>query len=237
MVVRRQRLFQPGDVVLGHGPRQALHRFQGVVAVAHAPPGVRVHHQVEIRTHRLAHQAHGFQILLRTQRRPHFVRAESQGRDRRGLGGVRFGRHIHAGAAVEPDAVAHPPAQQFRNRHAARLAGQIEQRDFHRGICLGQLAIGARPFQELHAQCVRVGQDAALQERRDGLLDLALRPFAARPRRITHQSVIGLHPDEHGVALHDGALAAVKGQADRLREGVGQQKGANARDLHRRDSG
>ena len=216
VVVGRHGLLQPGDVVFGHVARQLLDGFQAVAAVAHAPPGMRVHHQVEIRTHGLAHQADRLQILLRAQGRPHLVGAETQLGDSRGFGGVGLGRHVHAGAAVEADVVADPPADQFGNRHAVRLAGQVVERDFDAAIDLGQFRVGAGPFQKLHAQRVGIGQRAVLEERSDHLFDGLLRQLAARPGRVAHQPVVRLHADEHGVALQDGAFAAVKRQADRV---------------------
>src|ERR1019366_8803331 len=111
-------------------------------------------------------------------------------------------------------------------------AGQIEQRDLHRAIGSGEGCVDARAFQEEYAQCVGVGQDAPFQERRDSLPDRAVHTLAPRPRRVTHQAVVRLHTDEHGIALEQRALAAVKGEPDRFREGGGQQERPDAGDLH-----
>ena len=43
--------------------REALHGFGRITAIAHAPPGVRVDHDVEIRPGRRADLPHGFDIL------------------------------------------------------------------------------------------------------------------------------------------------------------------------------
>jgi hypothetical protein len=103
---------------------------------AHAT-GAGVHHQVEIRAHGLAHEPDRFQVLLRSHGGAHFVGAEAQLGDGRGFGGIGLGRHVHAGAAIEADGVAHASADQFGNRHAVRFAGQIEERDFHGAVDLG----------------------------------------------------------------------------------------------------
>ncbi len=113
VVVGGQGLFEPGDAVRGHILRQLFDCGQRVAAVAHAPPGVGVHHQVEIGPDRLAHEAHGFEVLFRARRGAHFVGAKAQAGNCRCFGGVGLRGHIHAGAAIETDAVAHAPAQQF----------------------------------------------------------------------------------------------------------------------------
>ena len=232
VVVGRQRLFEPGDAVGGHVARQLLDGGRGIAAVAHAPPGVGVHHQVEIGADGLAHQAHGFQVLLRARRGAHFVGAEAQVGDGGGFGGVGLRRHVHAGAAVEADAVADAAAEQFGNGNAAGLAGQIVEGDLHGAVDLGEFEIGAGALEEEHAEGVGVGEDAAFEEWRDGVADGAVHGLAARSRGVADQAVIGLHADEHGVALEHRSLAAVKGQPHGLRKGKGEQERSNAGDLH-----
>ena len=72
-----------------------------------------VHHEVEIRTHCPAHEADRFQVLLRARRGPHLVCAETEVGDGGRFGGVSLPGHVHAGAAIQTDAVAHAAAQQF----------------------------------------------------------------------------------------------------------------------------
>ena len=157
VVLRRQRLFQPGDVEGYHLSRQLLDTFQVVIAVAHAPPGVPVHHEVEIGTDRLTHEAHRLQILLDALRRAHLVCPEPQfgNSGRLGRGGLRW--QIEAGASVQPDAVADAPAEEFGNRRPVGLARQIIQRDLHCAVSLHQVQTGPVIFQKLHTQRVRVG--------------------------------------------------------------------------------
>ena len=182
VIVGRQRFFQPGDAVFGHGAGQFLDGFEAVAAVAHAPPGVGVHHQVEIGADGLAHAGDRFHVPVGAEGGTHFVGAETEAGDGGGFGGVGLRGHVHAGAAVETDAVAHAAAQQLGNRHAARLAHQIVERDFGRAVHLGEGGVRAGTFQELDAQGVGIGQGAALEERADGALDGLLRPARCRGR-------------------------------------------------------
>ena len=172
-------------------------------------------------------------VLLRPQGRPHFVRAETQLGDGRGLGGVAFRRHVHARAAVEADAVAHAPADQLRNRHAA-AACRPGRRARSPPSSRPWPAPGRRPAPPERARAEASGSASARSTRngRDHLFDGLLRRFASRPGRVPDQPVIGFHADQHGIALENGALAAPKRQADRLGERVGKQIGADAGDPH-----
>ncbi len=105
-----------------------------IITIAHAPPGVRVHHQVEVGPDGVAHPADGFQVLLGPDAGAHFVGPKSELGNGVGFFGIFLGRHIHAGAAVQPNAIAHAAAEQFGNRNALGLADQIVECDFHGAI-------------------------------------------------------------------------------------------------------
>ena len=119
----RQRFFQPGDVVRGHLAGHLLDGGGAVGTVAHAPPAVGIHHEVEIGPGRLAHQPDSFHVLLGPERGTHLVSPKAKLRDGRGFGGETFGRHVHSRAAVKLDAIAHTAAKQLGHRHTERFAG------------------------------------------------------------------------------------------------------------------
>ena len=102
---------------------------------------MRVDHEPDVGANRAAHPLDGFDILLWTQSRPHLVGAESQAGDGGGLLGVLHRIHVHAGAAVEADAVAHASAEELGKWNALRLGRQIVQGHLHRAIHLPRLQI------------------------------------------------------------------------------------------------
>ena len=226
VVVRRQGLFEPRGPVRGDLAREIRHRLGRVADVAHAPPGMGVDHQPHVRADCLAHEPHGFQVLLGPQRGPHLVRGEAKRRDRRRLLGVAFGRHVHAGAAVELDAVAHPAADQFRQRAAFEPRREVDQCDFDGAIRFGELEIAFK---------VEVGPAAGIfahEERRDRLANVAGGALMGGPGGIAGQAVVGPDADDHGVALEDRALAAVERQPHGLRQRAGHQESVNVGDFH-----
>src|SRR5204862_5182645 len=97
----------------------------GVTFVAHAPPGMSVDHEADLWPHRLAHEDDRFEVLLRTKSWAHFVCAESHCGDRGGFFGETGWRHVHAGAAIEFDAVALASADDFGERGAFKFCGEI----------------------------------------------------------------------------------------------------------------
>src|SRR6185369_10331315 len=151
-----------------------------------------------------------------------------------GFGGVGFGRHVHAGAAVEADVVADSAADQLGDWDAVRFAEQVVERNLGTAVDFGQLQVGTGSFQELHAEGVGVGEGTVLEEGGDRLLNDLLGVFAAGSGGVAYQAVVSLHADEHGVALEDGALAAVERQPDRFGKGVGKEVRSDARDFHGR---
>ena len=70
VIVRPQRLFEPRQVVLRHLARQFLDGLEAIAAVAHAPPGVCTHHQVEIRAYGAPHLPDGGSFRICTRRSP-----------------------------------------------------------------------------------------------------------------------------------------------------------------------
>src|SRR5262249_11859110 len=129
-------LFEPGDSVFGKTFGEPVDGVYDVIAVAHPPPGVRVDHQIEIRADGFAHAADGFEILLGADAGAHLICLEAELRDRVRFFGVLFGRHVHAGAAVQANAVAHTAAEQLRYRHTFGFARQIIERYFDAAVKL-----------------------------------------------------------------------------------------------------
>ncbi len=185
---------------------------------------MRIHHDVDVGAGGQADEADGFQILLRTKCRPHLVAAKSL----RGNGGgflrIADRRHIHTGAAIEANAIADASADHLGKRHSARFRNQIVERDFNGGISLGEIGPLSRPIQKRNAQGVGIGQIVAFQIRCDGLLNGALGVLTGGAGSITHQAVVRSYADQHGIALQDGAVAAVERQVDRFCKRIRQQK-------------
>ncbi len=75
-------------------------------------------------------------------------------------------------------------------------------------------------FHKMDAQSVGIGENAALQKRRYDGIDAVPGLFGSLPRRIADESLVGLDADEHGVALYDGALAAMIGELQGFRERI-----------------
>ena len=220
VIVGRHRFFQPRHAVSGHLPCEALDGGEVIAAIAHAPPSVRVYHEIEIRADGLAHETHGFEILVRAERGTHFVGAKSQIRDGGGFFGVLLGRHVHAGAAIQTDAVAHAATDSFGKWHAHGFGHQVIQRDFHRAINFREIRILAGAIEKLDAQGIGIGEGTAREKWRDGVLDDCVRTLTARAGCITCETVIGVDADQHGVAFQDRALSAVEGKLQRLTERV-----------------
>src|ERR1022692_3071152 len=79
----------------------------------------------------------GLQVRFGAARRTHLVGPKTKVRDSRRLSRVALGRHIHPGAAVEPDGSAQAAAEHLGKRHTPGLRAQVEKTHFHGAVCLG----------------------------------------------------------------------------------------------------
>jgi hypothetical protein len=64
-----------------------------------------------------------------------------------------------------------------------------------------------------------------------------MRSLAARARRVSHQAVIRIDADQHGIAFQNGPLSAEERELDRFAERVREQKGADGSYFHVRVRG
>lgn len=113
MVVRREGLFEPADIVFDELLGEFGNRFWRVVAITHAPPGVGVDHDVDVGADAVADEANGFEVGLGAHAGAHFVSFEAEADDFGGFIGVGLRRHVHACGAVETDLVADAAAEEF----------------------------------------------------------------------------------------------------------------------------
>src|SRR4051794_8237951 len=85
---------------------------------------------------------------------------------------------------------------------------------------------------EKNPKRIRVAKSFVNEEWADGVDDCMLCCFAALTGRITHQTVVTLDTDQHGVPFVDNALATVIRKPDRFRKRVREQKCLYAADFH-----
>ena len=145
MIVGRQRFFEPRDTILGHLFGDAVHSGVKIVSIAHAPPCVGVHHEIEVGSDGIAHLSQHFDVLFRSHAGTHLVGSEPELRYRGGFRGVLIRRHIHPGGAIEMDAVANTSSDQFRYGQVQAFAERIVQGDFDGTVDFGESRDRVRP--------------------------------------------------------------------------------------------
>ena len=160
VIVGRQGFLEPADIVVGHVAGDLFDGRETVAAVAHAPPGVGVDHQVEVGPTASRMRRTASRSCSGPSGRAHLVRLEIRVRRRPRLRRHSLRRHIHTRAAVEADAVAHASAEQLRDRDAEAFPDQIVEGDFDAAVDLRQLEVVAGRFEELDAESVGIGERA-----------------------------------------------------------------------------
>ena len=235
VVVGRQGFFEPGDAVVGEFFGKLIDGGGDVVAIAHAPPGVGVDHEIEIGADGFAHLADGFDVLFGAHAGSHLVGHEAEFGDGGGFFGVALGRHVHAGGTVEADAIADTAADEFRDGEAESFAEGVVEGDFDASSRLWR---GRGPGRgRLRNWTRRASGSARVRPVRNGAMTDSMAWWAVGlpwPGRVADEAGGGFDADEHGVAFEDGAFASVVGEFQGLGEAAGEEEGPDAGNSHNR---
>ncbi len=215
-----------------------LHTPPDLDRLVHAPELVDVAHEIDVRSDRLAHDAHPLDRRRHGRLAPalHLHLAEPQvSQARSGLGEIVDRMRAHQGTArVRRDAVAQA-AEERADRLAHRLALEVPARDVDRRKRQGEDAAGARAA----GRAAKLGGDRfdlgwVFTDREPG--ELVHRGLERRGERAAEERQAEAHRALIGPELQGDELARVRGRGQAHHERVvsrrAQRAGGHVCDLH-----